>query len=66
MFNKLKVFTGSSNPLLVEEICHYLHLPVSQAMVRRFSDGEVFVEVGEKRAGRRRFRHPVHLAAGER
>ncbi|RJX34374.1 MAG: ribose-phosphate pyrophosphokinase [Desulfarculus sp.] len=51
MFNKLKVFTGNSNPHLVEEICHYLHLPLSQAVVRRFSDGEVFVEVGENVRG---------------
>ncbi|MFZ5585136.1 MAG: ribose-phosphate pyrophosphokinase [Thermodesulfobacteriota bacterium] len=51
MFNKLKVFTGNSNPLLAEEICHYLHLPLSQAVVRRFSDGEVFVEVGENVRG---------------
>jgi ribose-phosphate pyrophosphokinase len=51
MFNKLKVFTGNSNPLLAEEICHYLHLPLSQAMVRRFSDGEVFVELGENVRG---------------
>jgi len=51
MFNKLKVFTGNSHPLLAEEICHYLHLPLSQAVVRRFSDGEVFVEVGENVRG---------------
>jgi ribose-phosphate pyrophosphokinase len=50
MFN-LKVFTGSSNSPLVEEICHYLHLPLSQAVVRRFSDGEVFVELGENVRG---------------
>jgi ribose-phosphate pyrophosphokinase len=51
MFDKLKVFTGNSNPLLADEICHYLHLPVSQAMVRRFSDGEIFVEIGENVRG---------------
>ncbi|MCB2188109.1 MAG: ribose-phosphate pyrophosphokinase [Deltaproteobacteria bacterium] len=51
MFNKLKLFTGNSNPHLAEEICHYLHLPLSQAMVRRFSDGEIFVEVGENVRG---------------
>ena len=51
MFDKLKVFTGNSNPQLAEEICHYLHLPLSQAMVRRFSDGEIFVEVGENVRG---------------
>jgi len=51
MFNKLKVFTGNSNPILVKEICHYLHLPLSQAIVRRFSDGEIFVELGENVRG---------------
>lgn len=51
MFDKLKVFTGNSNPQLAEDICQYLHLPLSQVMVRRFSDGEVFVEVGENVRG---------------
>jgi len=51
MFDRLKVFTGNSNPQLAEEICHYLHLPLSQVMVRRFSDGEIFVEVGENVRG---------------
>ncbi len=51
MFDKLKVFTGNSNPQLAEEICKYLHLPLSKVAVRRFSDGEVFVEVGENVRG---------------
>ena len=51
MFDKLKVFTGNSNPLMAEEMCKYLHLPLSQAIVRRFSDGEIFVEVGENVRG---------------
>jgi len=51
MFDKLKVFTGNSNPQLAEEICQYLHLPLSHVVVRRFSDGEVFVEVGENVRG---------------
>ncbi len=51
MFDKLKVFTGNSNPFLAEEICQYLHLPLSQVMVRTFSDGEIFVEVGENVRG---------------
>ncbi len=51
MFDKIKVFTGNSNPLLAEEICRYLHLPLSQITVRRFSDGEIFVEVGENVRG---------------
>ena len=51
MFDKLKVFTGNANPQLSEEICQYLHLPLSQAIVRRFSDGEIFVELGENVRG---------------
>ncbi len=51
MFDKLKVFTGNSNRALAEEISQYLHLPLSKALVRRFSDGEVFVEVGENVRG---------------
>ena len=51
MFDKLKVFTGNSNPMLAEEICQYLHLPLSQVIVRTFSDGEIFVEVGENVRG---------------
>jgi ribose-phosphate pyrophosphokinase len=51
MFDKLKVFSGSSNTQLADEICQYLHLPLSEVMVRRFSDGEVFVEVAENVRG---------------
>ena len=51
MFDKLKVFSGNANPQLADDICKYLHLPLCQVMVRRFSDGEVFVEVGENVRG---------------
>jgi ribose-phosphate pyrophosphokinase len=51
MYDKIKVFSGNANPLLAEEICGYLHLPLSQMMVRRFSDGEVLVEVGDNVRG---------------
>ena len=51
MYNKIKIFTGNANPQLAEEICDYLHLPLSQMIVRRFSDGEILVEVGENVRG---------------
>ncbi len=51
MYNKIKVFTGNANPLLAETICNYLHVPLSQMIVRRFSDGEILVEVGENVRG---------------
>lgn len=37
---------------LSKEICEYLGLPIGLAQVRRFSDGEVFVEIGENVRGR--------------
>ena len=51
MVNKIKLFTGNANRPLAEEICKNLDLPLSQAEVRTFSDGEIFVEIGENVRG---------------
>jgi ribose-phosphate pyrophosphokinase len=51
MYDKIKIFTGNANPPLAEEICQYLSLPLSQMLVRRFSDGEILVEIGENVRG---------------
>ena len=51
MVNKIKLFTGNANRPLAEEICENLNLPLSQAEVRTFSDGEIFVEIGENVRG---------------
>ena len=48
----LMVFTGNSNPELVEETCKYLGVPVGQADVQKFSDGEIAVELQENVRGR--------------
>lgn len=50
--DRLKVFSGNANPELAEEICTYLDIPLSVAEVRRFSDGEIFVEIGENVRGK--------------
>ena len=47
----LKVFAGSSNPELAEEICQYLGVPPGQQSLRRFSDGEVCYQVLENVRG---------------
>ena len=47
----LKLFTGNSNRPLAEEIAQYLHVPLGDAEVSRFSDGEVFVQVNENVRG---------------
>lgn len=52
MLDKMKVFAGNANLELAEDICSYLKLPLSKAEVRRFSDGEIFVEIGENVRGR--------------
>lgn len=52
MFDKIRVFTGNSNPVLAQKICEALGVPLGNAGVRTFSDGEVMVEVRENVRGR--------------
>jgi ribose-phosphate pyrophosphokinase len=52
MRNDIVIICGNSNPALTEEICGYLDQPLGRAQVRTFSDGEVFVELGENVRGR--------------
>jgi ribose-phosphate pyrophosphokinase len=51
MAYELKLFTGNANPALAAEIAHYLHVPLSDAEVTRFSDGEVYVQINENVRG---------------
>jgi len=51
MSYELKLFTGNANRALAEEIAQYLHVPLGDAEVSRFSDGEVFVQVNENVRG---------------
>lgn len=52
MENKIRVFSGNSNPVLAEKICECLKVPLGQAKVKTFSDGEIMVEIGENVRGR--------------
>lgn len=47
----LKIFSGNSNRKLAEEICEYLFLPLCDAEVSFFSDGETFVQINENVRG---------------
>ncbi len=47
----LKVFAGSSNLELAEEICQYLGVPPGEQSLRRFSDGEVAYQILENVRG---------------
>jgi ribose-phosphate pyrophosphokinase len=51
MPNIIKVFSGNANPELALEICDQLDISLSKVEVRRFSDGEIFVEIGENVRG---------------
>jgi len=43
----LAIFGGNSNPNLTRDVAQYVGTPVGDARVDRFSDGEIFVEIGE-------------------
>ena len=51
MMERIKIFTGNSNPPLAQEICEYLGIPLGKAEVRRFSDGEIYVDIQESVRG---------------
>jgi ribose-phosphate pyrophosphokinase len=46
------VFTGNANPQLAQDIVAILHMPLGKAVVGRFSDGEIMVEIMENVRGR--------------
>jgi len=46
------ILSGNSNRPLAEQICKRLGKTLGRAEVRRFSDGEIFVEIGENVRGR--------------
>jgi ribose-phosphate pyrophosphokinase len=47
----MKIISCNSNRPLAEAIAAYLHLPLAKAVIRRFSDQEVFVEIQENVRG---------------
>src|SRR3984957_1937956 len=47
----IKLVAGNSNPALAQEIADWLHLPPTKAIVRRFADMEIFVEIQENVRG---------------
>ena len=51
MPNIMKVFTGNANPAIAQEICNYLDMPLAAAEVKKFSDGEISVEIGDNVRG---------------
>ncbi|MFH1459810.1 MAG: ribose-phosphate pyrophosphokinase [Candidatus Omnitrophota bacterium] len=52
MQEKLMVFTGNANPKLAEDICKKLGIPLGDALVGRFSEGEIQVKINQNVRGK--------------
>lgn len=48
---RVLVFSGRANQDLAEEICQYMKVPLGRCSVKDFSDGEVYVRLGENVRG---------------
>jgi ribose-phosphate pyrophosphokinase len=49
--DKLKIFCGTANEPLTDEICQFLGIQRGQAHLTRFSDGEVYLQIMENVRG---------------
>src|SRR6516165_1853803 len=49
--DKWKIFSGTANDALAKEVCDKLGLPLGQAYISRFSDGETYVQILENVRG---------------
>ncbi len=50
--NNIRIFTGNATPELARTICEHLSVPLGEALVSTFSDGEIRVEIGDNVRGR--------------
>ncbi|WP_269455117.1 ribose-phosphate pyrophosphokinase [Microbulbifer elongatus] len=46
------VFTGNANPELAQKVVEHMAIPLGEAVVKRFSDGEIAVEITDNVRGR--------------
>ncbi|MBE0496539.1 MAG: ribose-phosphate pyrophosphokinase [Campylobacterales bacterium] len=47
-----KVFSGTANPEFAKKVAKYLSLPLSEAEIKRFSDGEISIQISESVRGK--------------
>ena len=45
--NDIAFFSGNSNPVLAKKICSHLQIPLGEAKITSFSDGEIQIEINE-------------------
>ncbi len=51
MLKALSIFTGNSNRAIADAISNYVEIPLGRTDLRQFSDGEIYVEIGENVRG---------------
>ena len=49
--DKIKIFTGSANPVLAEEMCRHLGLQLADVRLKQFADGEITLQILENVRG---------------
>jgi ribose-phosphate pyrophosphokinase len=49
--DRIKIFTGSANPALAEQMCRHLGLELGQLKLKKFSDGEINLQILENVRG---------------
>ncbi len=49
--NRLRLFSGSANPILSQEVCRYLGMDLGPMIRKRFADGELYVQIQESIRG---------------
>nr|KYP55278.1 Ribose-phosphate pyrophosphokinase 1 [Cajanus cajan] len=49
--NRLKLFSGTANPALSQEIARYMGLELGKISIKRFADGEIYVQLQESVRG---------------
>jgi ribose-phosphate pyrophosphokinase len=49
--DKFKIFSGTANEALADEVCAFLGMTRGQALVTRFSDGEAYAQIQENVRG---------------
>ncbi|MFZ9271666.1 MAG: ribose-phosphate pyrophosphokinase-like domain-containing protein, partial [Prochlorococcaceae cyanobacterium] len=48
---RLRLFSGTSNPELAAEIAAYLGVPDGPRVIKRFADGELYIQIQESIRG---------------
>lgn len=49
--NRLRLFSGSANPVLSQEVARYLGMDVGPMLRKRFADGELYIQIQESIRG---------------